>query len=263
MVGLVHLVQRFTVPFASHTRARIIRCESPPLCPHHWSFLTAYPTLYKFHLRLRFPTDRISESASAKWKRRQWRDPIGLEFLLLFVGEAKRESPPMTADYCHLPHFPLECTPYILRACVWGKGNGEPLYQVYQRTMEFRLYVVKRGGTIFYSCDHRPSIVIKRKIFLLHLQPINKNNTEKRHWTNPETSWGKDNSIERPCASGNGAGKPMLHLPAWDVASLSVACPKVWRTLRSPNKSQEHQPAAKAAGRVWKIQTTVKDRKLT
>lgn len=28
----------------------------------------------------------------------------------------------------------------------------------------------------------------------------------------------------------------MLHLPAWDVASLSVACPKVWRTLRSPNK---------------------------
>ena len=32
---LVHLVQRFTVPFASHTRARIIRCESPPLCPHH------------------------------------------------------------------------------------------------------------------------------------------------------------------------------------------------------------------------------------
>ena len=35
MVGLVHLVQRFTVPFASHTRARIIRCESPPLCPHH------------------------------------------------------------------------------------------------------------------------------------------------------------------------------------------------------------------------------------
>ena len=92
MVGLVHLVQRFTVPFASHTRARIIRCESPPLCPHHWSFLTAYPTLYKFHLRLRFPTDRISESASAKWKRRQWRDPIGLEFLLLFVGEAKRKS---------------------------------------------------------------------------------------------------------------------------------------------------------------------------
>lgn len=38
----------------------------------------------------------------------------------------------------------------------------------------------------------------------------------------------------------------MLHLPAWDVASLSVACPKVWRTLRSPNKSPEHQPAAKA-----------------
>ena len=35
MVGLVHLVQRFTVPFASHTRARKIRCESPPLCPHH------------------------------------------------------------------------------------------------------------------------------------------------------------------------------------------------------------------------------------
>ena len=27
----------------------------------------------------------------------------------------------------------------MLRACVWNKGNGEPLYQVYQRTMEFRL----------------------------------------------------------------------------------------------------------------------------
>ena len=22
---------------------------------------------------------------------------------------------------------------------MWGKGNGEPLYQVYQRTIEFRL----------------------------------------------------------------------------------------------------------------------------
>ena len=32
----------------------------------------------------------------------------------------------------------------------------------------------------------------------------------------------------------------MLHLPAWDVASLSVVCPKVWRTLRSPNKSLEN-----------------------
>ena len=51
----------------------------------------------------------------------------------------------------------------------------------------------------------------------------------------------------------------MLHLPAWDVASLSVACPKVWRTLRSPNKSPEHQPAAKAAGRAWKIQTMETD----
>ena len=70
MVRLVHLVQRFTVPFASHTRARIIRCESPPLSPHHRSFLTAYPILYKFHFHLRFPTDRISASASAKWKRR-------------------------------------------------------------------------------------------------------------------------------------------------------------------------------------------------
>ncbi len=27
----------------------------------------------------------------------------------------------------------------MLRACVWSKGNGEPLYQVYQRRMEFRL----------------------------------------------------------------------------------------------------------------------------
>ena len=105
--------------------------------------------------------------------------------------------------------------------------------------------------------------VAQTRIFLLHLQPINKNNTEKRHWTDPETPWGKDNSIERPCASGNGTGKPMLHLPAWDVASLSVAYPKVWRTLRSPNKSPEHQPVAKAAGKVWKIQTTIKDRKLT
>lgn len=178
---------------------------------------------------------------------------------------------------------------YYARVCETKEG----LYQVYQRRMEFRLDLLcrtvrpdgrrylyahrcvrlsahcwiarkqKHGETIFYSCDHRPSIVIKRKIFLLHLQPINKNNTEKRHWTDPETPWGKDNSIERPCASGNGAGKPMLHLPAWDVASLSVACPKVWRTLRSPNKSPEHQPAAKAAGKVWKIQTTIKDRKLT
>ena len=119
MVGLVHLVQRFTVPFASHTRARIIRCESPPLCPHHWSFLTAYPTLYKFHLRLRFPTDRISESASAKWKRRQWRDPIGLEFLLLFVGEAKRKSSAHDSGLLSFATFSSWVyTLYITRVCV-------------------------------------------------------------------------------------------------------------------------------------------------
>ena len=29
----------------------------------------------------------------------------------------------MTADYCHLPHFPLECTPYILRVCVKQRGT--------------------------------------------------------------------------------------------------------------------------------------------
>ncbi|MFR5758299.1 MAG: hypothetical protein ACLUE2_08795 [Bacteroides cellulosilyticus] len=45
---------------------------------------------------------------------------------------------------------------------------------------------------------------------------------------------------------------------------VTIGClPKSVADSSLSKQSPEHQPAAKAAGRVWKIQTTVKDRKLT
>ena len=52
----------------------------------------------------------------------------------------------------------------------------------------------------------------------------------------------------------------MLHLSLGRCVTIGCL-PKVWRTLRSPNKSPEHQPAAKRQAESPKIQTTVGTRK--